>query len=144
LPFDDDYNDLTDGVATLDLSNSGAFMFVSYNNDKHKVLAWNVLTGAVVQELQQDKGSKVDGSAVSLSNKNREKYVELYTSSCTRSSNQQQQQQPHSATSTVQNVSSSVYFMIYFVVYILWFIFFTFFVLFFFYVFCVEVIINYI
>jgi hypothetical protein len=107
LPFDDDYNDLTDGVATLDLSNSGAFMFVSYNNDKHKVLAWNVLTGAVVQELQQDKGSKVDGSAVSLSTKNREKYVELYTRYM-----------------LVQNVSSSVYFMIYFVVYILWFIFF--------------------
>jgi len=48
--FDDDI-DPEDGVATLDFSNSGAFMFVSYNNDKHKVLAWNILTGNVVQEL---------------------------------------------------------------------------------------------
>ena len=52
-PFLDD-EDPTDGVATLDFSNSGAFMFVSYNNDKHKVLAWNVLTGDVIQELKHD------------------------------------------------------------------------------------------
>jgi len=53
-PFLDD-EDPTDGVATLDFSNSGAFMFVSYNNNKHKVLAWNVLTGDVIQELKHDK-----------------------------------------------------------------------------------------
>lgn len=54
MPFEDDYNDPTDGVATLDFSKSGCFMFVSYNNDKHKVLAWNVLTGDVVDELKHD------------------------------------------------------------------------------------------
>merc|ERR1712228_225579 len=52
-PFED-YEDPTDGVATLDFSASGAFMFVSYNNDKHIVLAWNVLTGDVIQELEHD------------------------------------------------------------------------------------------
>eukprot|EP00484_Ammonia_sp_Unknown_P025627 CAMPEP_0197031536 /NCGR_PEP_ID=MMETSP1384-20130603/10514_1 /TAXON_ID=29189 /ORGANISM="Ammonia sp." /LENGTH=543 /DNA_ID=CAMNT_0042461077 /DNA_START=113 /DNA_END=1741 /DNA_ORIENTATION=+ len=46
-----DEEDPTDGVATLDFSKSGAFMFVSYNNDQHKVLTWNVLTGQVVDEL---------------------------------------------------------------------------------------------
>jgi len=51
--FDDDI-DPTDGVATLDFSRSGAFMFVSYNNDQHKVLAWNMLTGDVIQELKHD------------------------------------------------------------------------------------------
>merc|ERR1712187_519209 len=46
--------DPKDGVATLDFSKSGAFMFVSYNNQNHKVLAWNVLTGHVIHELKHD------------------------------------------------------------------------------------------
>eukprot|EP01084_Bolivina_argentea_P013560 25455_1 len=52
-PTDEDM-DPTDGVATLDFSKSGAFMFVSYNNDKHKVLTWNMLSGEVVQALKHD------------------------------------------------------------------------------------------
>lgn len=42
----------TDGVAALDFSKSGAFMFVSYNNDQHEVLVWNILTNRVVSTLQ--------------------------------------------------------------------------------------------
>ena len=46
--------DPTDGVATLDFSRSGAFMMVSYNNDNHHVLVWNILTGEYIQELKHD------------------------------------------------------------------------------------------
>ena len=46
--------DPTDGVAALDFSVSGAFMMVSYNNDNHHVLIWNILTGEIIQELQHD------------------------------------------------------------------------------------------
>ena len=51
--FEDEL-DPTDGVAALDFSKSGAFMFVSYNNDQHEVLVWNVLEGKVIQKLKHD------------------------------------------------------------------------------------------
>mmetsp|Transcript_70364 Transcript_70364/g.63156 ORF Transcript_70364/g.63156 Transcript_70364/m.63156 type:complete len:525 (-) Transcript_70364:756-2330(-) len=45
----------TDGVAALDFSKSGAFMFVSYNNDQHEVLVWNILENRVVQKLKHQQ-----------------------------------------------------------------------------------------
>eukprot|EP00485_Elphidium_margaritaceum_P010921 CAMPEP_0202692004 /NCGR_PEP_ID=MMETSP1385-20130828/6517_1 /ASSEMBLY_ACC=CAM_ASM_000861 /TAXON_ID=933848 /ORGANISM="Elphidium margaritaceum" /LENGTH=547 /DNA_ID=CAMNT_0049347469 /DNA_START=142 /DNA_END=1782 /DNA_ORIENTATION=+ len=50
-PFEEEDDEATDGVSTFDFSASGAFMFVSYNNNQHKVLTWNVLSGEVVHEL---------------------------------------------------------------------------------------------